>query len=322
MSDESADISIDCPGCNRRFSVPAKHAGKTGKCKACGAMVTIPAPSPPADDLYDFAPQAHLPEPSRRPAPLQKPPAAASPVLAYSSPAPKRAGQSPAQFDPSDPFEGNKSRNLYFRHWYIFTFAVRPIPDVQLPNICEIPNTPITMKPLLELSPKPLPRLSNHCQPMWRPRGSNGVRRFKRWMRGGWRCCGRRLKRGWTWGSNCRDRTDRHFAYASHRSVNRPQYPVIGNVGSCYPSMPRRGLISSPVIGPRWACPTTGGSECLYGQKSFLLSPLSYCGSLIGRLSFMNSWQFRIRHRTYLKARRYGRFSFLGNFSTPGRRLW
>jgi hypothetical protein len=113
MSTDAAAISVGCPGCGKRFSVAAQHAGKRGKCKACGAMVAIPTPAQPAqeDDLYDFAPGANVPPSAPQPAPL--PPAAEPPVLAYSRPAPKRAGQA-ARFDPSDPFEGNKFKNLYF----------------------------------------------------------------------------------------------------------------------------------------------------------------------------------------------------------------
>ena len=114
MATESADISVDCPGCGKRFSVAAQHAGKRGKCKACGAMVSIPAPTAPAqeDDLYDFAPQAGVPAASPHPAPLPQAVAAERPVLAYSGPAPRRANRA-ADFDPSDPFEGNKFKNLY-----------------------------------------------------------------------------------------------------------------------------------------------------------------------------------------------------------------
>jgi hypothetical protein len=113
MSTDAAAISVGCPGCGKRFSVAAQHAGKRGKCKACGAMVAIPTLAQPAqeDDLYDFAPGANVPPSAPQPAPLL--PAAEPPVLAYSRPAPKRAGQA-ARFDPSDPFEGNKFKNLYF----------------------------------------------------------------------------------------------------------------------------------------------------------------------------------------------------------------
>jgi hypothetical protein len=112
MSTDTSVISVECSGCGKRFSVAARHAGKRGKCKACGAMVAIPTPAQPAqeDDLYDFAPGANVPPSAPQPAPL--PPAAEPPVLAYSRPAPKRAGQA-ARFDPSDPFEGNKFKNLY-----------------------------------------------------------------------------------------------------------------------------------------------------------------------------------------------------------------
>jgi hypothetical protein len=112
MSTDASVISVECSGCGKRFSVAAQHAGKRGKCKVCGAIVAIPTPAQPAqeDDLYDFAPGANVPAP--QPAPLPQVAAAEPPVLAYSRLAPKRAGQA-ARFDPSDPFEGNKFKNLY-----------------------------------------------------------------------------------------------------------------------------------------------------------------------------------------------------------------
>ncbi len=112
MSTDAAVISVECPGCGKRFSVAAQHAGKRGKCKGCGVVVTIPAPAGPAqeDDLYDFAPGANVP--TSQPAPLPQVQAIEPSVLAYSRPTPKRVGQAD-QFDPSDPFEGNKFKNLY-----------------------------------------------------------------------------------------------------------------------------------------------------------------------------------------------------------------
>jgi hypothetical protein len=114
MSTDASVISVECSGCGKRFSVAVQHAGKRGKCKACGAMVAIPRPAQPAqeDDLYDFAPGANVPASAPQPALQPQAPAVAPPVLAYSRPAPKRAGQA-ARFDPSDPFEGNKVKNLY-----------------------------------------------------------------------------------------------------------------------------------------------------------------------------------------------------------------
>src|SRR5690242_1157028 len=112
MSSDSATISVNCPGCGKRFSVAAQHAGKKGKCKSCGQVIEIPAPQQPAqeeDDLYDIA-EPDTPPPPPRPvmaAPVAQ--AAASPVLSYSGGAPKRMGirnREEKDFDPADPFEG------------------------------------------------------------------------------------------------------------------------------------------------------------------------------------------------------------------------
>jgi hypothetical protein len=115
MSTDPAEISVECPGCGKRFTVAAQHAGKRGKCKACGTMVTIPASSAPAAeaDLYDFAPHA---DPAPTPRHVVAPPQTAhvaAPILSYSGPVPAKRARS-AEFDPSDPFEGNKFKNLFF----------------------------------------------------------------------------------------------------------------------------------------------------------------------------------------------------------------
>jgi predicted Zn finger-like uncharacterized protein len=54
-------IEVTCDGCGSRFRVADAAAGKKGKCKKCGAIVTVPVPAPepvPAaaeDDLYGMA---------------------------------------------------------------------------------------------------------------------------------------------------------------------------------------------------------------------------------------------------------------------------
>lgn len=48
-------ISVVCPGCQARFSVSDKFAGKKGPCPKCKAVITIP--DQPAEDV-----QIHVPE--------------------------------------------------------------------------------------------------------------------------------------------------------------------------------------------------------------------------------------------------------------------
>jgi ribosomal protein S27E len=108
--DAAENISVDCPGCGKRFTVAARHAGKKGKCRDCGTLLTIPVPvaREAENNLYDIAPA----EEARvvNPPPLTVIPGA--PVLAYSGPQPRRAVRK-GEFDPTDPFEGNKFKNLY-----------------------------------------------------------------------------------------------------------------------------------------------------------------------------------------------------------------
>jgi hypothetical protein len=68
----------------------------------------------------------------------------------------------------------------------------------------------------------------------------------------------------------------------SHLSSKSPQSPVIGNVGSSYPAMPRRGLISSPVIGLRRACPSTGDSKWLKSTAKYREQSHSRLGLIFG----------------------------------------
>jgi hypothetical protein len=119
MSGDAATISIDCPGCGKRFSVAAQHAGRKGKCKSCGTGMVIPAPQAQEEDVYDIAgddssPPAQIAVAAETPAPVV--PLPAGPVLSYSSPVPRRvqAAKKPGEFDPFDHFEGNRFKNLYF----------------------------------------------------------------------------------------------------------------------------------------------------------------------------------------------------------------
>jgi len=36
-------IEVVCPSCGAKLNVPERYAGRTGKCKGCGAAVTVPA---------------------------------------------------------------------------------------------------------------------------------------------------------------------------------------------------------------------------------------------------------------------------------------
>lgn len=60
-------IQFDCPNCHKTFRVPAHLAGRTGKCKNCGALLTIPlADAPPGPTA--IAPRKPAP-PAAAPAP-------------------------------------------------------------------------------------------------------------------------------------------------------------------------------------------------------------------------------------------------------------
>lgn len=37
------NIRFGCPGCGKRYEVDASRAGRSGRCKACGEMMTVPA---------------------------------------------------------------------------------------------------------------------------------------------------------------------------------------------------------------------------------------------------------------------------------------
>jgi rRNA maturation protein Nop10 len=122
MSGESATISIDCPGCGKRYNFAAQHAGRKGKCKSCGTGIVVPMPAQTEpEDIYDMADDV---QPPPRPIPaipvtersIAAPRPAAGPVLSYSGRAPARA-KTPdkrGDYDPYDHFEGNRLKNLYF----------------------------------------------------------------------------------------------------------------------------------------------------------------------------------------------------------------
>jgi hypothetical protein len=86
-------IDVTCDACGARFKAPDAAAGKRGKCKKCGAVITVPVPEPigaPAaeDDMYDIA------EPAPAPAKPYKPAASSgtvAPAPPYTPPPPTAA---------------------------------------------------------------------------------------------------------------------------------------------------------------------------------------------------------------------------------------
>src|SRR4051794_6727907 len=59
-TDTIMSISFQCPACGKGFTVSDELAGKQGKCKQCGGVISVPrkpptkpAPLPPVD-LYDL----------------------------------------------------------------------------------------------------------------------------------------------------------------------------------------------------------------------------------------------------------------------------
>src|SRR5262249_34977670 len=64
-----AQITLRCPNpdCEKRYTVPARYAGRRAKCAECGAMTVIPRATRPADHA------ARAPErPDRTPAPRKE----------------------------------------------------------------------------------------------------------------------------------------------------------------------------------------------------------------------------------------------------------
>jgi len=63
-------IEFNCPACQKRFRVPDQIAGRAAKCKACGALLTVPSPSTAAivapnnpPPSFSGAPEAPLADP-------------------------------------------------------------------------------------------------------------------------------------------------------------------------------------------------------------------------------------------------------------------
>jgi transcription initiation factor TFIIIB Brf1 subunit/transcription initiation factor TFIIB len=104
-------ITAACDACGSKFKVADQYAGRKGKCKKCGGVVTIPQPAPePEADLYDLA----EPDPIRSTATAVAPiapiaPVAASRVAPIAQPRPNQplpgnwAAATPARATQSDP---------------------------------------------------------------------------------------------------------------------------------------------------------------------------------------------------------------------------
>jgi hypothetical protein len=72
--------------------------------------------------------------------------------------------------------------------------------------LCQKDKTPA--KRLTGLLPRLLLATSIRFRGTLKRLGRSGQEVFRRWMRGAWRCCERRLKLAWTWARDCRDRKD------------------------------------------------------------------------------------------------------------------
>jgi hypothetical protein len=76
-------IEVECPSCHAKLQVAEQYAGRTGKCKACGAPVTVPA--------RQTEPATPAPPPPTPPPPAQ--PTAYPPYPpAYQTPPPSSGG--------------------------------------------------------------------------------------------------------------------------------------------------------------------------------------------------------------------------------------
>lgn len=66
-------IDVEC-GCGKTFRVKDEHAGKRGKCPACGEMLTIPAPAakPPTAEDEAFRLLSEGPDPPAAPPPPRR----------------------------------------------------------------------------------------------------------------------------------------------------------------------------------------------------------------------------------------------------------
>lgn len=111
-------IDVTCKGCGKHYSIAERYAGRRGKCKVCGGAIVVPSPVRPRtqeyEDLILVPTEVHETRIPRRIAEPVAAAASAPPVsiLAYAGPiGPRTGAHASANF--SDPFEGNKFRNLY-----------------------------------------------------------------------------------------------------------------------------------------------------------------------------------------------------------------
>jgi predicted RNA-binding Zn-ribbon protein involved in translation (DUF1610 family) len=103
----AAQIEFDCPGCGRRLCIAPEYAGTEAKCPSCGEQQMVPPaagePLPSMSDLpvVEYAgPATAAADRARRAAPADK----SDSVLAANR----------VRIDPTDPFVGNRFKNLYF----------------------------------------------------------------------------------------------------------------------------------------------------------------------------------------------------------------
>jgi hypothetical protein len=93
---DGAMIEAECPNCHAKLQVPEQYAGRTGKCKGCGAAVTVPArESEQAEDesggwaLQEMESSAPAPPP---PMPMAPPAQPTAYPPGYQAPAPSSGG--------------------------------------------------------------------------------------------------------------------------------------------------------------------------------------------------------------------------------------
>lgn len=92
MSSASAKIELDCPGCGKRLSLAAEYPARDAQCPSCATLLKIPCPTPPAASVLEYA----------RPG-----------TTTANSPIPTDDARANVRVDPTDPFAGNRFKNLY-----------------------------------------------------------------------------------------------------------------------------------------------------------------------------------------------------------------
>jgi ubiquitin-protein ligase/DNA-directed RNA polymerase subunit RPC12/RpoP len=66
-------ITFSCQSCGKAFAVPESYAGRSARCKGCGAMVTVPAAPAPAAEPLGAAELPLASSPSPAPSPQKIP---------------------------------------------------------------------------------------------------------------------------------------------------------------------------------------------------------------------------------------------------------